>query len=946
MSFEDDLLGEFVIEANEHLADVENQFLAIEEMGASVDVNLVNEVFRAIHSIKGAAGFLGMTKINDLAHSLENVLNMMRNHELAPNSQIVDVMLKSADKLQGLINDIQNSNDADVSDHVTKLDAIAAGQVVEAPAPAAKKSPGKKGAPAKKAAPAPKKPRGGKAKAAPEPSVEDELDLDAQIEAALGAAHAAREAASAAELQGVAPASDPAPTPPTAVEPLASPATAAAPASAEGDKKPASPVAETNIRVSVGLLDKLMNLAGELVLSRNQLMQAISAADNGGLEGIAARLDQVTSELQESIMQTRMQQIGTVFGRFPRVVRDLGAKLNKECELTIEGKEVEVDKTIVEAIGDPLTHLIRNSMDHGIETPERRIAAGKSPQGTLHLRAFYQAGKVRLEIQDDGAGIDPRKLREKAAAKGIITPEQAEQMSDRDAVRLIFHPGFSMAAQVTDVSGRGVGMDVVRTNIAKLGGTVDVESVVGKGTSVVVTLPLTLAIIPSLIVQSGSDRFAIPQVNIAELVRIRPHEMNERLGRVKDAEVLRLRGSLLPIVRLGSALGTPLAENERADERHAEPAATNIIVVESGRQRFGIVVDGLHDSEEIVVKPLGRHIKGCISLSGATILGDGHVALILDVAGLAVKQAIGSCDGKPEDKDEATRVQQSEDLQSVLLFTNDPNEHFAVCMDVVSRIERVRVDQIDSVGGKELVQYRNSTMPLVRLENTVTAKPGPAGNQVYVVVFEAAGKEVALIAPELEDIRDVPVDFDTVTFREPGVPGSMVINGRATRLVDLHALAEIAYPEWFQDQPVAASDEGLPALILLAEDSGFFRKQVAGLFVEKGYRVVEAEDGLEAWQILQSGEHAFDVIVTDIEMPNMNGFELCRNIKQSAQFGHLPVIALTSLGGAADVQHGLEVGIDDYQIKMDRDRLMNAVHNFAGQKTGNNSPKVRQLAHA
>ena len=670
-------------------------------------------------------------------------------------------------------------------------------------------------------------------------------------------------------------------------------------------------------------------------------MQVVGAQAGGGMEGIAARLDQITSELQESIMQTRMQQIGTVFGRFPRIVRDLGAKLNKECELLIEGKEVEVDKTIVEAIGDPLTHLIRNSMDHGVETPQARIAAGKAPQGKLHLRAFYQAGKVRIEIEDDGAGIDPRKLREKAVSKGVITPEESEQMTEREAVRLIFHPGFSMAAEVTDVSGRGVGMDVVRTNIAKLGGTVDVESTVGKGTNIVITLPLTLAIIPSLIVQVRNDRFAIPQVNIAELVRVRPQEFHERLGRVKDAEVLRLRGSLLPLVRLDAALGMqPAADAKSVVD--GEGDATNIIVVESGRQQFGVVVDELHDSEEIVVKPLGRHIKDGSCLSGATILGDGHVALILDIAGLGSNQEIRSSDDKREE--EHRLGVGAQEMQSVLLFTNHEHESFAVCMDVVSRIERVRSDQIDSVGGQELVQYRNATMPIIRLEEVITAKPGERPKQVYLIVFETAGKEIGLVAPNLEDIRDVPVDFDTITFREPGVLGSLVINEHATRLVDLFNLAEIAHPDWFEVKAIEADDDGLPPLILLAEDSSFFRKQVAHMFVEKGYRVVECEDGLEAWQALESGEHEFDLIVTDIEMPNMNGFELCRNVKHSAAHAHLPVIALTSLAGSADVQHGLEVGIDDYQIKMDRDRLLNAVHNFAGQHAGNNQP--RQLANA
>ena len=745
-----ELLNDFVIEAKEHLADVENQFLQIEDAGEDVDVDLVNEVFRAIHSIKGAAGFLGLTKVNDLAHSLENVLNMMRNHELVPTSPIVDAMLRAADTLKGMIEDIENCDATDVGGHITELEGIAAGQPVAADD-----------------APAPEPVSESPEATQDAPAATEGDDLDAQIEAALAAKHAERQQAETA----------PAVTPstPEAADPAPSPAPAKAPA--EASKKPApAPVADANIRVSVGVLDSLMNLAGELVLSRNQLLQAISSDEKTGLDAISARLDQVTSELQEAIMQTRMQQIGTVFGRFPRVVRDLGSKLGKQCDLVIEGKDVEVDKTIVEAIGDPLTHLVRNSMDHGIEQPADRKKAGKPANGTVHLRACYQAGKVRIEIEDDGAGINPEKLKEKAIAKGILSPEKAEHMTEREALRLIFAPGFSTAKEVTDVSGRGVGMDVVRTNIAKLGGTVDVESTPGKGTSMVVTLPLTLAIIPSLIVQVGSDRFAIPQVNIAELVRVRESEREAKLDRVKNSEVLRLRGSLLPLLRLSEALGCESAEEPTISNA---TGATNIIVVDTGQTRFGMVVDALHDSEEIVVKPLGRHHKNCRCLAGATILGDGHVALILDVAGVAADADLRSDEElRAHSAETAPADEESTDMQSVLLFQNAPDEHFAVPMDIIARIERIRSDQIDSVGGREVLQYRSTTLPLIRLEECISTTPAEPSSGVYVVVYDVRGREVGLIAPELRDIRDVSTNVDTQTFREQGVIGSQVIDER------------------------------------------------------------------------------------------------------------------------------------------------------------------------
>ena len=915
----DELLGEFVVESNEHMADIENQLLSIEESGADVDVDLVNEVFRGVHSIKGAAGFLGLSKVNDLAHGLENILNMMRNLELTPTSPMIDVMLRAADRLQGLLNDVENSNEEDVTEHIELLAGVVSADLQTDEA----------------------SPSDSVSASTPEPVSEE--DLDAQI----AQAFAKKQPAPSASTPTASTPTTDTPASPPEPAPVAEKATPEVPV-AKKEQSAKTPAPEANIRVSVSVLDKLMNLAGELVLSRNQLLQAIGSGDQGSLDTIASHLDQVTSEVQESIMQTRMQQIGTVFGKFPRIVRDLSGRLGKQCSLNMEGKEVEVDKTIIEAIGDPLTHLIRNSVDHGVESPADRKKAGKPEEGTMNLRAFYQAGKVRIEIEDDGGGIDANKIKQKAVAKEVITQDQADQMGDREALRLIFHPGFSMAAKVTDVSGRGVGMDVVKTNISKLGGTVDIESVVGEGTNIVITLPLTLAIIPSLIVQCESDRFAIPQANIAELVRVRREELDQRISRVQNVEVLRLRGNLLPLVRLADVVGISSKSiqevpsegvEEREEKEKGNRKAINIIVVETGEQRFGLIVDGLHDSEEIVVKPLSRHLQKCSCLSGATILGDGHVALILDVAGIAISEDI-RCGEELEDEESKEGDLLEEDSQSMLLFSNNEREHFAVAMDIVSRIDRIQTDQIDSVGGQELLQYRNRTMPLMRLENCITAQPTEKHERMYVIVFEAAGIEVGLAVPRLDDIRDVPNNFDQITFVERGVLGSMVLEEKTTRFIDLFVIAEIAHPEWFENVEPVVIEEDHPPVVLLAEDSGFFRKQVAAMISERGYEVVGCEDGQIAWETLQSEEYKFDLVVTDIEMPNMDGFEFADRIKQS-KWRHLPVIALTSLAGAADIQRGIDVGIDDYQIKMDREKLLNSIQNFVGSQAGSNRPVLQ-----
>ncbi len=894
MAIEDEeLIGEFIVESNEHLADIENQLLAIEEGGANIDVDLVNKIFRGVHSIKGAAGFLGLATIKELAHSLENVLNKVRSGELIPTPDNTNVMLRAGDTLRVLVNDALNSNGVDVSDRIADLSRVLEEDVELATVdpPTAGSTPG-----------------------------------DDEVTPELMSANPADPAASVV----------PTPNPTRASE--ASPAVSEA-----SNKPPATTSVESSIRVPVGVLDQLMNLAGELVLSRNQLMQAVASHERMGLDAAAADLDQVTSSLQEAIMQTRMQPIGSVFGKFPRIVRDLSSQLGKQCKIEIEGKEVEVDKTIVEAIGDPLTHLIRNSVDHGVESPDERTANKKTPEGTVWLRAFHKAGKVCIEIQDDGAGINPERLKSKALEKGLISTDRAEQMSDREAVRLIFHPGFSTAEKVSDVSGRGVGMDVVRTNIEKLGGHVDIDSEVGVGTNIRVTLPLTLAIIPSMIVKCGGDQFALPQANIAELVRLRPGEVASRIDRVKSAEVLRLRGALLPLVRLDASLDVHSEVLGQSD------APMNIIVVETGQVRYGLIVDGIHDSEEIVVKPLGVHLKGCNCLAGATILGNGRVALILDAAGIASTAGVQLTHEASDDSDAQHEVVAQNNSQALLLFSSDPADRFAVPMGVVARLERVRSDQIDTVGDQELLQYRGMSLPLLAVEDHLRVNPRPKVDCVYVIVFTIGDREVGLIAPHLDDIREISCEIDPVTFQEPGVAGSMVIDERATRLLDLFELAEITHPQWFADarEDNDQGDDAGPGRILLAEDSSFFRRQVAGFFKNEGYDTFEYEDGLEAWKALTEEKLEIDLIVTDIEMPNMDGFQLCQNVRSNPKLQHVPVVALTSLSSDSDVDRGRQVGFDDYQVKMHRENLIRSVRNLLSSTRANSksNPK-RQLANA
>lgn len=914
-----DLIAEFVVEANEHLGDIETQLLSIEAGGENFSVDLVNEVFRSVHSVKGASGFLGLVRIGELAHAAENVLNRMRKRELVPTAAVTDTLLKALDLLRSMINSVATSNEVEVASHVQALARYEttvgeAAPAMAAPAPPAATSAAQ--APQVALTPAaPEKPAEPAAAASPPPAM---------------AAHESSAGSSPAL---------PSPSPTRAA-----PAPAAAPAAAVESPKS---TADSNVRVSVGVLDKLMNLAGELVLHRNQLLQAAGRLAVRELDPILGGLDQVTGELQDAIMQTRMQPIGNVFGRFPRVVRDISAKLGKQCELALDGTDVEVDKTIIEAIGDPLTHLVRNSIDHGIESPDKRTQAGKSPAGHLILRAYHQAGKVRVDVVDDGAGIDPAKLKAKALANGLITPEQAARMADREAVRLIFHPGFSMAEKVTDISGRGVGMDVVRTNIERLGGDVDVESQPGQGTTIKITLPLTLAIIPSLIVGAGEQRFALPQVNILELVRLRAGEMRKSIDRVGDAEVLRLRGNLLPLVRLADVLAGSERGAALPPVAATSPTAVSIIVVESARLRYGLVVEALYDSEEIVVKPLGRHFQDCNHLAGATILGDGRVALILDIDGAAARVQLRQPESSDaDDVGGETLDQVARETQPVLLFTNHPAEQFAIPMSLVARIERIRAGSMEQLGGRQVLRYRDRCLPLLALEAHLAVRTRPELERMFVVVFSIPGQEVGVIAPRIVDIRQMTTALDTVTFREPGVIGSAVLEGTPTRLLNLFELAELACPQWFAQRPATDPSETQATTLLLAEDSGFFRRQVGGYLEGQGYRVVGCEDGQVAWEtLLGEAGHEVALVITDIEMPNLNGLELCRRIKDHDRLRALPVIALTSLAGEEDVERGQAAGVDDYQVKMDREQLLASVAELLGRRAAAARPARRpQLA--
>jgi len=565
-------------------------------------------------------------------------------------------------------------------------------------------------------------------------------------------------------------------------------------------------VSETAIRVDVSLLDRLMNLVGELVLARNQILQFSTAQEGAGLGSAPQRLSWITSELQEGIMKTRMQPIGNVWGKFPRVVRDLEAACGKKIRLEMEGKETELDKTVIEAIKDPLTHIVRNSVDHGIESPEKRREAGKNEEGLLSLKAYHEGGQVHIEITDDGGGISPEKIRDKALSKGLISPEVARQMSERDLLNLIFLPGFSTAEKVTHISGRGVGMDVVKFNIESINGVIDIQSKPGLGTTLKIKIPLTLAIIPALMVTSKNNRYAIPQINLLELVRLEGVKVQTEIQLVHGAPIYQLRGHLLPLIFLNQEL-------EVSNSLDTVHNSLNIVVLKAGDHQFGLVVDEVNDTQEIVVKPLHQILRHVDAFAGATILGDGSVALILNVMGLVKKAHLISANLEQAKIEKAPVIEiDTRDKQMLLLVKAGYTDHMAVPMKQLERIEKLDGSLVEKAGDHDVIQYRGKIMPLIHIGSVLPERrkkprqivePSVYENKalIYAAVYTKNGRSIGFVVDRVYDVVEVIVEIKDVIRRE-GVLGTTVIQGNVTEILDVDWILKLAPPGFF-DSAVA-----------------------------------------------------------------------------------------------------------------------------------------------
>jgi len=784
MNDSDDIVKEFLVESYENLDRLDRDLITLEK--SPNDREVLGSIFRTIHTIKGTSGFLDFDKLGAVAHVGENLLGQLRDGELRLNLEITTALLATVDAVRQMLSSIEATGAEGERDDralIARLTMLQQQQVSEAPA-------------------------------APEGAAAAEL---------MDRAAAARELKEAAVAAGKTQ-SMPAPPIETAAEP-ASPASAPrVPPDGAGQSRQAQPAPAPNahgqsasdrtIRLDVALLDQLMNLVGELVLARNQILQFANRTEESGLLATSQRLNLITSELQEGVMKTRMQPIGNIWNKLPRTVRDLALDCGKRVRVEMEGEETELDKTLIEAIKDPLTHLVRNSVDHGIERPEVRQAAGKPPEGRLSLRAFHEGGQVNIEISDDGAGLDQERIRHKAVEKKLISAEQAARMSDREIVNLVFLPGFSTVETVTNVSGRGVGMDVVKTHIERIGGTVDLQSKRGQGVLVRMKIPLTLAIIPALIVSSGGDRYAVPQVNLLELVGLDGEQARKGIEFIHGSPVYRLRGRLLPLVHLANVLQAP------ALTASGSPAVSsgrvNIVVLEADGRHFGLVVDEINDTEEIVVKPLSKHLKTISVYAGATIMGDGKVALILDVLGLAQcsKILVEGRERLQEDDGEATSEAAS-GRQKLVLFTGPAGARMAVPLQLLARLENIPGAEVERSGNQWVTQYRGQILPLIRVSHALEERrhlppgedllPLPTTAMLQVLVLESEQHSFGLVVNEIIDIVESNLQPQSPATRS-GVLHSSVIAERVTELLDVPALLRGGE----QYQPAMADAAGSP----------------------------------------------------------------------------------------------------------------------------------------
>ncbi|WP_237226646.1 chemotaxis protein CheW [Rubinisphaera sp. JC750] len=905
---EDDIIQGFLEESWENLAQLDTDIVAFEKN--TEDDELLASVFRTIHTIKGTCGFIGLARIGAVSHAAENVLGKMRDRSIARESDAISHVLEAVDAIKELLQGIESTGEEPAIEHPELIEALEC--IAEGKSPSADSSASAVSAETSPLAATPEieaKPSDGSSVVDIDANLlqneSGDIDFDALDQAINEAAarHRAKVQQEQKTIKKAAPAG----------EANGAPAEAAGTQNptggAESEKKS---VSDLSIRVNVGVLDRLMNLVGELVLARNQLMQLARGDEESKYAAPLTHLNRVTTDLQEGVMKTRMQPIGHAWNKLPRLVRDLSKVTGKDIDLEMTGADTELDRTVLDAIKDPLTHMVRNSADHGLEPTAERVAAGKPEKGTIRLNAYHEGGHVIICIEDDGGGINTERVLQKAITQGLVNESDADSLSEYEIHQYIFRAGFSTAEQVSSVSGRGVGMDVVRTEIERIGGTVDLLSQRGRGTTVRIKIPLTLAIISALVVESGGQSFAIPQLGIVELVRVQAEERH-RIERVHDKQVFRLRNRLLPLVHLSETLQVESGLTDESD--------INIVIVQVGEEQMGLIVDRVFDTEEIVVKPVGRLLKDISIYQGTTILGDGRVIMILDVSGIAAE--FGSLSTSGGEHDQADGERGAEDGQtSLLVFDAGDQTTMAVPLSLVSRLEEFPQKDIEFSSNGPVVQYRGHLLPLQSVSPSgATSQRDPQP----IIVFSDGRQSMGLMVDAIQDVVQEHLSIQ-VQSQRTGVLGTAVINGKATEVIDTQHYMIRTDPQWFR------KSHAQNYRVMVVNESPFFR-QLLTTSLQSQQCLVTAVDSTEDALSALEKPNAYDALILDFDQVETTAQDLIDWIRQQKNIADLPVIGLASHLDSEMQQVAQQAGCALLLEKLDMGSLNNELDRICRSRT-------------
>lgn len=873
------IVKEFLLESQEALSSIGEELTRYEKIAHSnTDPELINSLYRKIHTLKGSASFLALNHLESLTHSVETIFDHLREGDFLPTPEMVDLLLESFDACHEILKNIEEKGIEGSEEHIllkSKLESQLEHELIKEPI---------------KVHTYPTEVNESSTLKTESSIATEDVTKDAK-----NTNHEVSKRSVQTESQDK-------------------------PSSTDQSQKISKGVVDSTVRVNVKLLDKILNVVGELVLNRNQILQLSKETEEPVLAKLSHQLNVITTELQTDIMTTRMQPVGAVFNKFERIVRDLARSQGKKVKLDLQGQDTELDKTLLELIKDPMTHLIRNAIDHGIENPEVRLSKGKTDTGHLSIKTYHAGGQITIEITDDGNGISIERVLQKAVSKNIMTQEEADSCSSTKALNLIFHPGFSTAEKVTNISGRGVGMDVVKSNIEKIGGQCEVHSVEGEGTVFKLKIPLTLAIIPALIVKGGGETFAIPQKNLIELVLLEDNNCS-LIEKIHDSEFFRLRGDLIPIFRVNNSLGLT---------KELEPSDSfSIVVLQSDTGTYGLIVDEILDTQEIVVKPLSHKLKVGNIYAGATIMGDGAVALILDTQGLFNLMDEGQADSQTDNKylEEDIKAHIDIDVEELLLFELKDKRKYGIPLCLVSRLEEFSHEQIEVSGKQKLIRYREMAMALIDVNEHVSYDNIKSLNShdenIYpCIVSNIKGRNFGFLVDNILDIGKAESAIDYSTTTSDNLMGTTYVNGHIVTIIDIHSIIhELRLVK------VDPTLENYKARILLAEDSILYQRVIQETLESNGYYVVLAENGEEAFNYINSNEK-FDLVITDIEMPKMNGFDLTKKIRSLSAFKNIPIIAVTTRVSDSDLMKGKEVGITEHLKKLDQEEVLRSVKKY------------------